>query len=1565
MAIGRISGPLLKSNLLRNGVDLAFETDLLYLDVNNSRIGIKTTSPSHDLHVDGTTRTTNLIVDNTAEIGNINITGNTVESSSDITLTTAPGDSIVFEGRTEVNDISFDNNTISAVSGTGDLKLSTNGSGSVRLVTDTIAEQNLTVNNNFQVDSNTVLGQTQSNTVTFNATVDTDIIPSADNQYSLGSETNKWSNLWVNTITAANIETGDLAVDGVDLALRQGNIYFVAVNGNDAKTGTHLNDPFKTIARALQVASTGDTVQIFPGVYEEQFPLTIPVGVTVKGHGLRSVFVRPTVETNNKDAFLLNGETTVEELTVGNFYYDVVNDTGYAFRYAPNFTVTTRSPYIRNVTVLTEGSVKTTDDPRGFLSGDAGRGVYLDGSVATAQSNEASGLFHSVTFITPGVDAVILTNGVRVEWLNCFTYFANRSIYAFDGTTGIKGQGKTELRVTNLTGSFDAGETVEYYDFDGTTLLASGTVESVAADGKIFIDGKVLGFELPQDRPGKTVQAFGNAQLSTSIRKFGTASLALDGVDGSYAFVQSTSDFAFGTDDFTIEGWVYTTTSATQQNFFDFRTASNQAVPLIYMAGGVLRYFVSGANRINGSSVPLNSWNHIAVSRQGNDTKLFLNGIQVGDTWDDTTDYIAAPLHIGARWDGSFTLNGFVDDLRIVKGRAVYTANFAPLVSQLPSTQDTVLLLRFDGEDGSTDFVDSTVYDQDIRFSGGATATEFTLVDYTDFGAEVRLIASASIYGNFGLVGDGPGVIMYAIGHNVAYIGSGRSSDNDPVNVIQTQEIVQSNNAKIYYSTVDHKGDYRVGELFYVNQQDGSVQFTGADFNIDATEGITLTDGVNTTFINGDRIETGNWRISGNTIETLTGDANFFAASDQINLDNNVNVSGDLSVLGNVTISGNIQIGDEKTDTIEIVARVGSDLIPETTNLYNLGSTDLRWNTLWANEVRVNDIKIDNNTIESITADTDLILKANGTGIISIPENDVVISQALTVEGTTTFNDSVTIGSALLPSTITHIGNTTQTGDFNITGNVDITGTLDVSSTAQFEDIQIDLNVITTTEANSDLILKANGTGIISIPENDVVISQDLTVNGTVYATSLTVTTTITADEFTTGDILISDNIVETTQLNSDLILKANGTGIISIPENDVGISQDLTVNGVSTFNIVNIGSALLPSTITHVGNTTQTGDFNITGNVGITGTLDVSSTAQFEDIQIDLNVITTTVENNDLILTANGTGRVIVPTNNVVIEQDLTVIGDSNFANINSTGTITADEFFTGDIRIRQNIIETTLTDSNLELVANGTGKVNVEDISISDNVISPVLNTDLVFETLAGNVIKFESTESITIPKGTTAERPALPEAGMLRFNTTTQEYEGYNGINWIRLRGVYDEDEDTFITAELTPGANDDTIRFYAGGNLIADIDSNRFDTSVIDVGDIKISNNVIETTVENQDLLIQSEGENSSVIIENFAFNQNTITNVVPDSITEFLQSGTGYFKIDSSSGFVVPLGTSGQRPANPVLGLTRYNTELQLVEIFNGTQWISVAGAQAGITSGIAQDIAIETVLYLG
>ena len=83
MAVGRISGPLLAQNLLRNGVDLAFETQLLYLNVTNGQIGIQTATPQYTLDVNGSARIGNVIV-SSSNTGTLitNGTGNIVIQSA-------------------------------------------------------------------------------------------------------------------------------------------------------------------------------------------------------------------------------------------------------------------------------------------------------------------------------------------------------------------------------------------------------------------------------------------------------------------------------------------------------------------------------------------------------------------------------------------------------------------------------------------------------------------------------------------------------------------------------------------------------------------------------------------------------------------------------------------------------------------------------------------------------------------------------------------------------------------------------------------------------------------------------------------------------------------------------------------------------------------------------------------------------------------------------------------------------------------------------------------------------------------------------------------------------------------------------------------------------------------------------------------------------------------------------------------------------------------------------------------------------------------------------------------
>jgi len=121
------------------------------------------------------------------------------------------------------------------------------------------------------------------------------------------------------------------------------------------------------------------------------------------------------------------------------------------------------------------------------------------------------------------------------------------------------------------------------------------------------------------------------------------------------------------------------------------------------------------------------------------------------------------------------------------------------------------------------------------------------------------------------------------------------------------------------------------------------------------------------------------------------------------------------------------------------------------------------------------------------------------------------------------------------------------------------------------------------------------------------------------------------------------------------------------------------------------------------------------------------------------------------------------------------------------------------------------------------------------------------------------------LIIPTGTTAQRPGTPTVGMIRFNTQTNLFEGYDG-NWRALNGVYDLDLNTYITAELTPGANDNTIRFYANGDLVADMTTTRFRSNRIEVDDIAIDDNVISTITTNQNLVLNANGVGSIVIDE---------------------------------------------------------------------------------------------------
>jgi hypothetical protein len=243
MAIGRISGPLLKANLVRDGVDLAFETDLLYLDVTNSRIGIRTASPQYDLDVNGTTRTTNTVVDNELTVGALSITGNTITSSTNtIFFEAAAGEPTVYHSRLQIDDMQISGNVISTTVSNASIDIQPNGVGTVNVLANTSIVGNLAVTGNVNatgdvvIGGNITIGDSLTDNIVINASIRSDLIPETDNTYDLGSVSFRWQSAYVNelytdAVNVPSLDIGDLMFSDNEISTTAGQDLYIDGNG--------------------------------------------------------------------------------------------------------------------------------------------------------------------------------------------------------------------------------------------------------------------------------------------------------------------------------------------------------------------------------------------------------------------------------------------------------------------------------------------------------------------------------------------------------------------------------------------------------------------------------------------------------------------------------------------------------------------------------------------------------------------------------------------------------------------------------------------------------------------------------------------------------------------------------------------------------------------------------------------------------------------------------------------------------------------------------------------------------------------------------------------------------------------------------------------------------------------------------------------------------------------------------------------------------------------------------------------------------------------------------------
>lgn len=166
--------------------------------------------------------------------------------------------------------------------------------------------------------------------------------------------------------------------------------------------------------------------------------------------------------------------------------------------------------------------------------------------------------------------------------------------------------------------------------------------------------------------------------------------------DGSGDYLTVTNGFpAVGTGDYTIEFWMYRTVNSSSAVAITDPRTSNTNNPLLWIKDtDEVYYFTNGADAIVGTTqTKINNWYHVALSRSSGVSKLFINGVQEGSSYNDSHSYTQDTLFLGQRYTGTaYNFDGYISDFRIVDGTAVYTSDFTPPTSPLSAITNTQLL---------------------------------------------------------------------------------------------------------------------------------------------------------------------------------------------------------------------------------------------------------------------------------------------------------------------------------------------------------------------------------------------------------------------------------------------------------------------------------------------------------------------------------------------------------------------------------------------------------------------------------------------------------------------------------------------------------------------------------------------------------------------------------------------------------------------------------------------------------------------------------------------------------
>lgn len=270
------------------------------------------------------------------------------------------------------------------------------------------------------------------------------------------------------------------------------------------------------------------------------------------------------------------------------------------------------------------------------------------------------------------------------------------------------------------------------------------------------------------------------------------------------------------------------------------------------------------------------------------------------------------------------------------------------------------------------------------------------------------------------------------------------------------------------------------------------------------------------------------------------------------------------------------------------------------------------------------------------------------------------------------------------------------------------------------------------------------------------------------------------------------------------------------------------------------------------------------------------------------------------------------------------TVVGPINIIPSDPTTSIDLERLTTDDIIFNDNTISSSSTNTNIDIEPSGSGETNIDaNTNITGNL--GLTGNILVDGNLSsqGNIIVGDS------PLDTITIAPDL-----------TQDIVPGQDNRW-----------------DLGQDANDSSPIRFADFHVpdLTKVDTMR--PSNVIVSDQMILNGVsnqIFALQSNDDILLSPD--TGITYIESTKWQNNDVTNLNTTTPLQFASTGIGYLRFDGTNGFVLPAGSSATRPGSPELGDTRWNTDEQYLECFDGSVYVIATGGGEEVTTSVMEDL---------